>query len=435
MRRTGLMLALLVTVAGGAEAACYPQGHSCNLRPGARRCCAPLTCQAHRCLPPTTSTTTQAPTTSTSTTTSTTATTEAPSTSTSTSTTSTSTASPTTTTTSTTTSTTRIATRSTTTSTTVGATTTTMQAGARLGLYGVWGANSADFPTLQPLGVNFVVETFINGGTPTTWTHEYDAAVASNIRLIPILWDTSTNQTVWNCTADTCNLDSTTDVGAQFVQFLQAHPAYAAQTVALYAFHEPFNPGNGTANRTVAQVRRLWLDLHARGLKVYGESNTHIAGCANGCNDYAGWGIYDFEACGYGSETITFNAMGVSFSLHTCIPEATAQADSIDWIDTMNAWYASQPAAPDGTRTQIIPLVQTFQGTGPDHSRMPTGADMVAWGETVVGTLKPTIVGMAWYSYHKACSCYLCALYECPDAARTEAIAQVAAILRTAVAQ
>src|SRR5262245_47614998 len=73
MRRTGLMLALLVTVAGGAEAACFRQGHSCNLRPGAQRCCAPLTCQARRCLPPTTSTTTQAPTTTTtSTTTSTT---------------------------------------------------------------------------------------------------------------------------------------------------------------------------------------------------------------------------------------------------------------------------------------------------------------------------------------------------------------------------
>jgi len=60
---------------------------------------------------------------------------------------------------------------------------------------------------------------------------------------------------------------------------------------------------------------------------------------------------------------------------------------------------------------------------------------MVEWGQDVVGTLQPTIAGMMWYSYHKACTCYLCALVECPDAARTEAIAQVAAILRTAVAQ
>jgi len=316
MRRTGLMLALLVTVAGGAEAACYPQGHSCNLRPGARRCCAPLTCQAHRCLPPTTSTTTQAPTT---------------------------------TTTSTTTSATRIATTSTTTSTTVGATTTTTQAGAWLGLYGVWDANSADFPTLHGLGVNFAIETLsLDGGTTGVWAREYDAAIANDIRLIPILWDPSKNQVTWTCTADTCNLDSPTDSGAQFVQFLLAHPAYAQQTVALYAFHEPFNPDNGAAGRTVAQVQRLWRDLHARGFKVYGESDTHVAGCANGCNDYAGWGIYDFEACGYGSETVTFDASGVSFSLHTCIPKDTAKADSIQWIQTMEAWYASQPAGPTG---------------------------------------------------------------------------------------
>src|SRR5262245_55799630 len=140
------------------------------------------------------------------------------------------------------------------------------------GAYGVSGIDSArleqEFTQLSSLGINLVIQNVMldeDNSDPRYpgWKQYYAAAIRHDIRLIAVLWDPSKDQSVWNWNAANgeFELDASrypNSPGARFLRFLRKDPANLSHTFAIYSFHEPFNPDNGRAQRTVAQQRKLW---------------------------------------------------------------------------------------------------------------------------------------------------------------------------------
>src|SRR5262245_2033026 len=318
----------------------------------------------------------------------------------------------------------------TTTTNTVQATTTTTQPAQTgndwRGVYGAWGIFegrlASEMATLKSLGINTVVQNIgLAQSKPDPhfpgWQQFYDAAVQNGINLIPILWDGSKNQSVWNWTGSEFKLDIhkyPTDPGAQFLSFLQANPTPHTHTVAVYSVHEPFNPGNGNAQRSVLQNQTLWKQFHAMfgdSLPLYGESITHVDGCENGCVDYAGLGVYSFASCSgkplYAAVDVVPAADGVDFSTELCVTSAAEVIQrATAMLDAMyNRSHNAQPA-PDGTFTKFLPLIQTFVAPLPEVSRMPSPAEMQQWVEQIVLARRDKVVGVTWYCWDRASSTY-----------------------------
>jgi hypothetical protein len=295
------------------------------------------------------------------------------------------------------------------------------------GVYGVWGIDPAhleqEFSTLQSSGINLVVlnigldESNLDPNYPG-WTQFYDAAERHDLQLIAILWDPSKDQTVWNWTGSEFKVDPAmypTDPGAHFFAFLKADPSRMAHTFAVYTFHEPFNPENGNAQRTVAQQRKLWQQVHALfphgEVQLYGESITHVNGCENGCTDYAGLGVYSFSSCGekalYSIVDVVPAPQGVDFSTTLC---QTSAAEVIQrakaMLDAMYTRSHNAPPAPDGTFTKFLPLIQTFVAPLPEVSRMPSAAEMRQWAEQIVLVRKDRELGLVWYSWSQVSGTY-----------------------------
>jgi hypothetical protein len=271
-------------------------------------------------------------------------------------------------------------------------------------------------------GINVVIQNILlqaDTGDPLNpgWRPHYDLAVKYGVKLVPVLWDGSkdTSTWEWNAGADEFELDINkypNSVGAQFLQFLRDNPAYLAHTWAVYSFHEPFNPANGKAQRTVHQQQRLWQQFHAAGLRLYGESVTETAGCANGCIDIAGFGTFNFSECGgkatYTDDVVEPAAMGVDIASTYCVTdEAKTIADTANGnLEGLYNWSHSQPPAPDGSYTKYHVLVQTFIAPLPEVSRMPTAAEMRTWGTQVVAPHKNHVTGMGWYPWRQIAGSY-----------------------------
>src|SRR5262245_9252576 len=146
------------------------------------------------------------------------------------------------------------------------------QGGDWQGVYAVSAIDPArleqEFTQLSSLGVNMVIQNVSldeDNSDPRSpgWKQYYAAAIRHDIRLIAVLWDPSKDQSVWNWNAANgeFELDASrypNSPGARFLRFLRKDPANLSHTFAIYSFHEPFNPDNGRAQRTVAQQRKLW---------------------------------------------------------------------------------------------------------------------------------------------------------------------------------
>jgi hypothetical protein len=278
------------------------------------------------------------------------------------------------------------------------------------------------------------------------WTQVYDAAERHDLQLIAILWDPSKDQTVWNWTGSEFKVDPAkypTDPGALFFAFLKADPSRMAHTFAVYTFHEPFNPENGNAQRTVAQQRKLWQQVHAlfpRGdVQLYGESITQVNGCENGCADYAGIGVYSFSSCGgkalYSIVNMVPAPQGVDFSWTLCQPSAAEVIQRAKaMLDAMYTRSHNAPPAPDGTFTKFLPLIQTFVAPLPEVSRMPSAAEMRQWADQIVLVREDRELGLVWYSWSQVSSTYLSWLskdrFDTTGADRWGAVRKIARSLR-----
>jgi len=298
------------------------------------------------------------------------------------------------------------------------------------GAYGVSGINPArleqEFTQLSSLGINLVVQNVMldeDNSDPQYpgWKQYYAAAIRHNIRLIAVLWDPSKDQSVWNWNAASgeFELDASrypNSPGARFLQFLRSNPAYLSLTFAVYSFHEPFNPDNGRAQRTVAQQRKLWRQIHQDQfpngeLKLYGESITHVNGCENGCADYAGIGVFSFVSCNgkplYAAVDVVPAPRGVDVATRLCVTSAAEVIQRAKaMLDAMYTRSHAAPPAPDGTFTKFLPLIQTFVASLAEVSRMPSAAEMRQWTNQVVLARKDREVGMGWYPWGRVASTY-----------------------------
>src|SRR5262245_56140428 len=298
------------------------------------------------------------------------------------------------------------------------------------GVYGVSGIDRArleqEFTQLPSLGINLVIQNVMleeDNSDPRYpgWKQYYAAAIRHNIRLIAVLWDPSKDQSTWNWNA--ANAEFELDArrypnspGARFLQFLRKDPAYLSYTFAVYSFHEPFNRDNGPAQRTVAQQRKLWRQIHQDQfpngeLQLYGEGITHVNGCENGCADYAGLGVFSFVSCSgnppYSAVDVVRASQGVDFSTKLC---STSAAEVIQrakaMLDTMYTRSHAAPPASDGTFTRFLPLIQTFVAPLSEVSRMPSAAEMRQWANQIVLARKDREVGMGWYPWGQVASTY-----------------------------
>ncbi len=301
------------------------------------------------------------------------------------------------------------------------------------GVYGVESVERArieqDFSALSSRGVNLVVQNVLlqeNTGDPLHpgWRGHYEAAVRHGIRLIPILWDGSKGQTVfaWNAARGEFELDIDrypNSPAARFLQFLRDNPTFLSHTFALFSFHEPFNDENGAAQRTVAQNRKLWQQIHQEefpngDLKVYGESITHVNGCENGCVDYAANSLFSFSYCSgaprYSALTLVPSAAtGINIWYDRCITNKdVAVQRGIEQIDFFRKHSHDAPPAPDGTYTKFLILIQSYveNPAATVYSRMPSASEMREWVERIILARKDSVVGVAWYSWDRIASHY-----------------------------
>src|SRR5262245_20582594 len=328
------------------------------------------------------------------------------------------------------------------------------------GVYGVQSIErsqlEAEMTELQARGINLIVQNvMLRRDNPDPrypgWKQYYEAAVRHGIRLIPVLWDPSKNQTVWDWDATANNFEL--DVNrypnspcAQFVKFLKDNPKYLQYTHSMYSFHEPFNPENGTAQRTVAQQRTLRRQIHDLfpngSLKLYGESITHRIGCENGCVDYAANSLFSFSDCSgvprYSALVLHANAAtGIDIWYDRCIADrATVIQRGRDQIDYFYNHSHVAPPAPDGSYTKFLVLIQTYVENPADtvYSRMPETDEMYQWVQQIVLSRKDRVGGVMWYAWERIATQYQMWLkqnrYDTLGRDRWRTMSDVAALLR-----
>ena len=135
------------------------------------------------------------------------------------------------------------------------------------GVYGAWsldeGNEDAEMAQLESLGINLVIanvgldETNLDPNFPG-WTQYYDSAIAHHINLIPILWDGSKNQTVWNWTGSEFKIDPAkypTDPGAHFFAWLHQDPSGSATHLQSTASRSPSTRRTGRRSAPCSRTR------------------------------------------------------------------------------------------------------------------------------------------------------------------------------------
>ena len=69
-------------------------------------------------------------------------------------------------------------------------------------------------------------------------------------------------------------------------------------------------------------------------------------------------------------------------------------------INTLNDFVYQSPPAPDGSRTRLFALIQTFAQKNPGLSyRMPDAWEMFEWSSQIVYPQGNRLAGMQWYVF------------------------------------
>lgn len=280
------------------------------------------------------------------------------------------------------------------------------------GAYGAQYPNIEDYDELSSRGVNLVVNNITT--KPGEWERYYRAIVAHNLEIIPILWGVDQTAWIWNVEAEEWELDINrypNSRGAQFLQFLREHPEFLKRTFAIYAFHEPFNPENPKPI-SPGRIRKFWQQIHEeefpiQELKIYGESISWNSVCSNGCVDFDAVDLYNFTECGIGGllkyriieavpgkDGLLIRSGSCTFNRQKVIRAGK------ELIDGLYDFAQQSPPAPDGSRTRIFALIQTFAQKNPGLSyRMPDAQEMFEWSSQIVYPQGNKLAGMQWYVF------------------------------------
>ena len=280
------------------------------------------------------------------------------------------------------------------------------------GAYGAQYPDIEDYAQLSSRGINLVVNNITT--EPGEWERYYRAILEQDLEIIPVLWGSDQTAWTWNQQAEEWELDIKRypdSSGAQFLQFLRAHPDYLEHTYAIYAFHEPFNPEN-PRRIDPNRLRKFWLQIHEeefphQGLMIYGESISWNRTCANGCVDYDAIGLYNFTDCWIGGllkyriiravpgiDGLSIRSGSCTFNRRTMIRAGKAL------IDALYDFTQQSTPAPDGSRTKIFALIQTFAQKNPGlNYRMPDAREMFDWSSQIVFPQGKRLAGLQWYVF------------------------------------
>jgi len=232
-------------------------------------------------------------------------------------------------------------------------------------LYGMVFASITDFPKFKDWGIN-LVETTLSLTDQSNWKSVYDAAVANNIKLIPLLWVNP--DTVW-----TQNFEA----GRPFLTFLKNNPQYLNATYALHMTHEPF----GVPGQTPETLKQLNAKIKGiiPSIKIYCEGC--ITGDANfnrtwmGVADAGHQGVYPFSSAGNNWER------------ERNMLEVIRQS-----IEEINPNF------------EVVIYAQTFKTSGGGWNKMPNADEMRQLTQLVFESslMKNNhIVGFAWYTWEQ----------------------------------
>src|SRR5262249_9520939 len=150
---------------------------------------------------------------------------------------------------------------------------------------------------------------------------------------------------------------------------------------------------------TCSDMQGLWSDFHALGLGVdlYGESVADVDCCRAGCADYANIALYAFTHGGYDDVVVTRVPGGIDFSNGFTTNETTAIAHMRDSLRVQGLRFNEAPAAPNGTHTRAVVLMQTSAQGCCGADRMPTAAEMLDFWSGAVRPNRDVLGGMAYY--------------------------------------
>jgi len=278
-----------------------------------------------------------------------------------------------------------------------------------------------DFDLLARLGINTVlVELDTNGDD---WRATYEAAVRHRLRVVPLIWDQDAGQSIWRWDEERneWQLDRNRypeSIGAAFLGFLKDHPAYFAQTFAIYSFHEPlWQPEKTGPERLKAFYRQITEEIFPGGsVRVYGEDITmgweESDECLTGVLDYENHNVYPFVNTPQGRYR-PFNVIGNYYDPPTDDRMATIQAE-LACLDERIRRYASAPPARTGRRPEPIVLIQTFVDSEYTDlwNRMPSAKEMKKFASAFLHKRKDQLKGLGWYCYRQAADNYLAWLHK-----------------------
>ncbi len=278
-----------------------------------------------------------------------------------------------------------------------------------------------DFELLARLGVNTVLIEL--DSDMKSWDATYAAATRHGLRLIPLIWDSSSEQSIWrwDTSRNEWQLDLSRypeSVGAALLRFLKDRPAYLEQTFAIYSFHEPlWKPELYSPARMKVFYRQITQDIFPGGrVRVYGEDITmgweQSDECLTGVLDYETHNVYPFVDTPQGRYR-PFDVVCNCYGAPTNDRSATLQAE-LAALDERLRRYAAADPAPTGRRPQPIVLMQTF--TDGDYTdlwnRMPSAEEMEEFATMFLHQRRCQLKGLGWYPFRLVSDNYRACLHK-----------------------
>jgi hypothetical protein len=275
-------------------------------------------------------------------------------------------------------------------------------------------ARPADYPDLARRGVNTVLIELQTDGSD--WGPAYQAAVDSQLRVVPMLWHGDQTAWTWNSKNDEWELDPDRypmSVGARFVRFLKANPALFQQTFALYSFHEPLaDHGRVEPKQLRAFYRQMTEQVFSNtDVRIYGEDITmgwkESDECLTGVLDYESHNVYPF-CTSPGGRYRPFDAGANEYAEATDDLDAVLKLE-VAALDARLARYARAKPSRKNRRPKPILLIQTYASRQQPAlwNRMPTASEMQSVAAHFVKLRGDRVAGLSWYPFRNPSEDYI----------------------------
>ena len=266
-----------------------------------------------------------------------------------------------------------------------------------------------NFPLARSLGFNTVLVNLDPDGHD--WVSTYEAAIQIRLKIIPLIWNTATNQSIWEWDDQKSRwkLDPLlypNAVGAKFLKFLKEHPDYFNHTFAIYAFHEPlWEPDLYSPERMKKFYQQITEEVFPNTqVRVYGEDSTmgwdQSDECLTGVLDYENHLVYPFVNTPQGRYR-PFDVKNNYWSLPPINDLNTTLKAELKCLDERLKRWAMAPAARTGRRPKALVMFQAFVDSEFDDlwNRMPTAEEMEKFAAWFLEQRGSQILGLAWYCF------------------------------------